>query len=973
MPSDEARGDMPEDRSPKTEELFRFMVESVKDYAIFATDGGGDVVSWNTGAERIFGYTEEEIVGRNASVLFTPEDIEIGAHEWELETAATEGRAEDERWHLRKDGSRFWAGGIVTPLRDEAGNLRGFVKVARDNTRRKLKEEQLRTSETRTRALIEQSPFSIQILSPDGRTLMVNRAWEELWGITLDQLDGYNMLEDQQLVLKGVMPYIRKGFAGEAATIPAIMYDPSETIPERTAHTDLGRWVRAFIYPLKDERGSVREVVLMHEDITERKRAEDALRESEERHRVIAETASDAIITIDEDSTILFVNRAAEQIFGHRIEELLGRRLTVLMPEYLRHLHRAGIKRYLETGQRHIAWESVELPGLHKSGREISLELSFGEFSGGGKHLFTGIARDITERKGAQLRQAIQYAVTRVLAEAATLTEATVRILQTICEGFNWSLGAFWLIDRKEDVLRCVELWHPSSVQVVEFEKDSRERRLPKGVGLPGRVWQAAAPVWIANVTEDGNFPRALSASKEGLYSACAFPIILGGEVLGVMEFFSREIREPEQALLDMMMTVGSQMGLFIERQRAEEERTELLVREQEARRQAEHANSLKDEFLATASHELRTPLTAIIGWAHLLRTGQLDAKATVRALETIDRNAKAQVRLTDDILDVSRIITGKLHLEIRPVELASLTESVVESMRPAAEARRIKLQLLIDSTVGVVSGDPDRLRQIVWNLVSNAIKFTPRGGRVQVRLERIDSRVELTVSDTGKGISPEFLPHVFDRFRQADATTTRAYGGLGLGLAIVRQLVEMHGGTAHVESEGEGHGSTFTVTLPLLPVRRESSGSTYRAAGSDGGTSLECPPELHDLRLLVVEDEEDAREMLVTVLEKCGAEVAAAGSVREALEEFERSRPDVLISDIGMADEDGYQLIRMIRALPDNQGGRTPAVALTAYARPEDRMRSLLAGFQVHVTKPVDANELIAVVASQAGRTGKN
>jgi PAS domain S-box-containing protein len=973
MPSDGVRRDLRKNGPPRAEEMFRLMVESVQDYAIFATDSGGQIVNWNTGAERIFGYTEEEIVGHNASILFTPEDIERGAPEWELEKAATTGRAEDERWHVRKDGSRFWASGMVRPLRDEAENLRGFVKVARDNTRRKLNEEQLRLSETRSRALIDQSPFSIQILSPDGRTIRVNHAWEQLWGVMLEQIGDYNMLKDQQLVEKGVMPFIRKGFAGEATTIPPIMYDPNETIPGRTNRKKPGRWVRAFIYPVKDEQGRVREVVLMHEDITERKHVEDNLKESEERHRVIAETASDAIITVDEEGTILFVNRAAEQIFGHTVEELLGRQLTVLMPQYLRHLHEAGMKRYLETGRRHIDWGSVELPGLHKSGREISLELSFGEFSGGGKHLFTGIARDITQRKGAELRQTIEYGVTRALAESATVAEVTVRILQAICDGLNWSLGALWLIDRKENLLRCVEVWHPAAINVSEFEAHSRERALPRGVGLPGQVWQSGVAAWIADITENDNFPRAQVAAREGLYGACAFPIILGSEVLGVMEFFSQEIRQPDQLLLDMMTTIGSQIGLFIERQRAEEERAELLVREQEARRQAEQANRLKDEFLATASHELRTPLTAITGWIYLLRTRQLDKEATARALETIERNAKAQVKLTDDILDVSRIMTGKLHLEMSRVALASVTESVVESMRPTAEAKNVVLHLLIDPTVGEVSGDSDRLRQIVWNLISNAIKFTPNGGRVGVSIESADSRVKLTVSDTGQGISPEFLPHVFDRFRQADATTTRAHGGLGLGLAIVRQLVELHGGTTHVESPGESLGSTFTVTFPLLSLRDERSGPSYYPSARAGGSFTECPPELNKLRVLVVEDEEDAREMLVTVLRQCGAEVAAAASVREAMEEFERVRPDVLVSDIGMPDEDGYQLIRKIRALPDDRGGRTPAVALTAYARAEDRIRSLLAGFQVHVAKPVDVNELIAVIASQAGRTGKS
>jgi CheY-like chemotaxis protein/anti-sigma regulatory factor (Ser/Thr protein kinase) len=291
--------------------------------------------------------------------------------------------------------------------------------------------------------------------------------------------------------------------------------------------------------------------------------------------------------------------------------------------------------------------------------------------------------------------------------------------------------------------------------------------------------------------------------------------------------------------------------------------------------------------------------------------------------------------------------------------------------VRPAAEAKNIRLQTLLDPQAGPISGDPDRLQQVVWNLLSNAVKFTPKGGRVQVRLERVNSHVEITVADTGKGIVPEFLPHVFDRFRQADQTTTRTHGGLGLGLAIVRQLVELHGGTAHVESEGEGQGTTFTVSLPLLPIRKEPTSEAppvHPAAKTD--IALDCPPELEGLRVLVVDDEPDTRELLRAVLTSCGAQAVLAGSAAEALEEIGRGQFDVLISDIGMPEDDGYSLIAKIRRLPADRGGRVPAAALTAYARAEDRVRALRCGFQTHVPKPVEPSELIAVVANLAGRT---
>ncbi|HEY0099788.1 MAG TPA: ATP-binding protein [Pyrinomonadaceae bacterium] len=408
----------------------------------------------------------------------------------------------------------------------------------------------------------------------------------------------------------------------------------------------------------------------------------------------------------------------------------------------------------------------------------------------------------------------------------------------------------------------------------------------------------------------------------------------------------------------------------LLAQKRAEEERALLLA-------EAEAANRTKDEFLATMSHELRTPMTAILGWAQLLRSNTLKESDFSHALEIVERNARAQTKLIDDLLDISRIITGKLRLDVRVVDLASVIEAVIDSLRPTAEARAIRLQPLLDPQAGPVSGDTDRLQQVVWNLVSNAIKFTPKGGRVQVMLARINSHVEITVSDTGKGISAEFLPHVFDRFRQADGTTTRRQGGLGLGLSIVRQLVELHGGAVSVESVGEGQGATFIVQLPLMATRRRSDagdGARWRhpTAGGDDA-SFDCPPSLEGLRVLVVDDEADTRGLLRKVLEGCGSEVMTAGSVAEALESIAQTKPDVLISDIGMPEEDGYELIGKLRALETGRAGRIPAIALTAYARVEDRVRALTAGFQVHVPKPIEPAELIAVVASLTGRTGNS
>ena len=403
------------------------------------------------------------------------------------------------------------------------------------------------------------------------------------------------------------------------------------------------------------------------------------------------------------------------------------------------------------------------------------------------------------------------------------------------------------------------------------------------------------------------------------------------------------------------------------------EARSRLLASEQAAREEAEQANHLKDEFLATISHELRTPLTAIIGWSTMLRGGKLDESLSARAIETIYRNAQSQNQLIADLLDVSRIISGKLRLDVRTIELPAIIEAAVDAVRPAAEAKGIQLQSLIDPLAGPISGDADRLQQIIWNLLTNAIKFTPKGGRVQVKLERIDSHVEIRVTDSGIGISPEFLPYVFDRFRQADAATTRMHGGLGLGLSIVRQLTELHGGTVRVESEGEGKGATFIISLPFIAVIGEQvEPEDIHPTISEHSVSLDCPPSLDGLRILVVDDEEDTRDLLRAVLEECGSEVTTVASAAEALDTIEALRPDVLVSDLGMPGEDGYSLIAKVRALPAERGGQTPAAALTAYARAEDRLRVLRSGFQIHLPKPVEPVELVTVVANLAGRTSK-
>jgi PAS domain S-box-containing protein len=633
----------------RAEDLYRKSIEEVKDYAIFMTDVKGFIISWNTGAERILGYSEAEILGHNASLFFTPEDLAGGEHEKELERAATEGRAEDERWHQRRDGTRFWASGVVTPVRDDKGALLGFTKVMRDMTERKRLEE---------------------------------------------ERDRFFTLSMDMLCIAGLDGYLKR------------------------------------------------------------------------------------------------VNPAFEKVLGYSAEELLA---------------------------------SPVFDFVHPDDRAATIA----EY----EKLSTG--------------------------EPTTFLENRFRCKDSSYKWVGWSY----------------------------------------------------------------------------------FPVPQEGLAYGVGRD-TTQLKQIHQIL----------------RLRAEE---------------LEQANRVKDEFLATLSHELRTPLTAILGWSRLLRAGQIDEAGLARAIQIIERNAEAQSKLIEDLLDVSRIITGKLRMEFQPVAIAPLVETVINGLRPVAEARQLQLDSAIDPAAGPVTGDPARLQQVVTNLLSNAIKFTPEGGRVEVRVEQVDSHARIIVQDTGIGIDPQALPHIFERFHQADSSNTREHSGLGLGLAIVRYLVERHGGAVAADSRGRGKGAVFTIDLPLTAnqVIDTSQGRTElsenaRAVVNEGET-LSDPCALKDVRVLLVEDEEDTRELLKTILERCGAEVMAVASAGEAMTTLESTLPDVMVSDIGMPDENGYELIRKIRALAPERGGSVPAIALTAYAGPKDRRRALLAGFHTHLTKPVEPDELLAVVSS--------
>ena len=679
-----------EEELRQSEERFRVLVESAKDYAIFMLDMEGRVASWNAGAERVLGYQAAEILGQPSSIFFIPEDVQKREPEKERHKALTDGRAEDDRWHVRKNGSQFWATGLVTPL--DAGQFCGFVKVMRDITERKQVEEQLR---------------------------LQNRAMAE-------------------------------------ALSAIVITDPNQP-----------------------------------------------------------------------DNPIIYCNPAFERMSGYSQQESLGRNCRFLQ------------------------------------------------------------GPDTDQAVRAEIREAV----------------AAGRGCRVVIENYRKDGSPFW-----------------NELAIAPVRDDT------------GRLTH----------------------------------------FIGVKTDIS-------------------------DRKQVEIEREQLLKAEQEARSKAETVNQIKDEFLATLSHELRTPLNAMLGWVQLLRTRKLSSEVTARALETIERNAKAQAQLIEDLLDISRIIRGKFKLQLYPCDFSAVVTSAIDTVRPTAEAKAIELRVWtgfgvepdqvetvelndLDATLQsstpsspqshpqfLVSGDPDRLQQVVWNLLSNAIKFTPKGGRVEVRLLQATSSIQLRVSDTGKGISAEFLPYVFERFRQADSTSTRAYGGLGLGLAIVRYLIELHGGTVQAESAGENKGATFTIRLPLAAGRSSVSSQSQTSAISEPVLNGSSP--LHNLRVLVVDDEADAREIVNAVFEQYGAQVTAVASAGQAIVALDQRQPDILICDIGMPEEDGYTLIQKVRARLADQGGKMPAIALTAYAREEDRDRALAAGFQMHMAKPVNPDQLVAVVNSLSGK----
>jgi len=605
----------------------------------------------------------------------------------------------------------------------------------------------------------------------------------------------------------------------------------------------------------------------------------------------------------------------------------------------------------------------------------------------GNPERMTGLCMDITLRKQAEETLEAESQMLGLLNRTGATLAAKLDLQSLVQEvtdaGTELSgakFGAFFynVTDDNGDAFMLYTL---SGAPREAFEQLGQ----PRATALFAPTFNGDAPIRLDDVRKDPRYGqwephRGMPPGHLPVCSYLAVPVkSRTGEVIGGLLF-----GHPQPGMFDeraerLIVGVASQAGVAIDNARMYEaslrlatEREKLLESERIARTEAERMSEMKDHFLANLSHELRTPLNAIVGWTQVLRHGVRDQADLAKGLETIERNARVQTQLIEDLLDMSRITSGKMRLDIQPLEPLAVIEAAIESVRPAADAKGIRIEKMLDAMAGPISGDPNRLQQVMWNLLSNAIKFTPRGGKVQVVLERVNSHIEVSVADTGVGIEPRFLPFVFDRFRQGDASTTRKFGGLGLGLSIVKSLVEMHGGTVRVRSPGQDQGTTFAVHLPVTVVHRHDDPARVHPRSTMGTSANIATVNLSGIKILVVDDEADARDLIKRVLHECHATVFTSGTAEEALRVIEAERPDVFISDIGMPEVDGYELLRRVRALGPARGGRVPSIALTAFARTEDRTRALRAGFAVHVAKPVEPSELIATVASVAGRHGE-
>jgi PAS domain S-box-containing protein len=895
---------------PEEQDLFlKCLLEANVD-GILAFDREFRYTTWNRAMERISGVKREHVLGKCAFDVF-PCLKETGEDRYYLEALA--GRsvvAENRPYVIPQSGRKGFFDGYYSPRHDEQGEVAGGVAIIRDVTDRKVAEASALDEHKRLAFHVENTPLAVIEWDHEFKVLRWSPAAQKLFGWKAEEVIG-KRFSDWDFVV-----------AEDYDMVNQVSHRQNQGqerhgITRNRNYTKLGsilhcEWYNSALY---NEAGKLVSVLSLVLDVTVARRIEEALRKSEAQYRLLFESNPQAMWVYDLTTLrFLAVNDAAVRHYGYSRAEFLEMTIKDIRPPEDITL----LEDYLATDT-HGVEHAGEWRHRKKDGTIINVEITSNRLTFGGRPAEFVLVQDVTERKKAE--------------RALRISEDRYRDL----------------VDNSHELICTHDL---------------------EGRVLSVNPWAARVLGYPQNSLVGINIRDGLLPEYRDKFDEYLRTVITEGSARGVMKVRTAtgEIRLWEY--YNTLRTEGVEKPIVRGMAHDATERRQALKREKEARLEAEAANRVKDEFLSTLSHELRTPLTAIMGWADLLLHGDIEPEKRQQAIETIFRNANSQCQLINDLLEVSRIITGKLRLEFVACELDSVIEAAAESIRPTAEAKGVRLQVLLEPHIGPVYGDHERLQQVVWNLLSNGVKFTQRGGLVQVTLQRIDSHVEIVVNDTGVGIKPDFLPHVFDRFRQADGSTTRTYGGLGLGLAIVRHLVELHGGTACAESAGEKQGSRFTVRLPAMTAGEQPSPEELKQPRVAVTEPRERQPSsLEGLRVLVVDDEIDARSLLSAMLERCGAKVVAVSSAREGLESVESWKPDVLIADIGMPVEDGYGLIKKLRALPKERGGQTPALALTAYARTEDRVRALSEGYQSHLAKPVDRFELAAVLTSLGHR----
>ncbi|HET6854479.1 MAG TPA: PAS domain S-box protein [Pyrinomonadaceae bacterium] len=877
---------------------------------IIAFDRAFRYTTWNRAMERISGVKREEVLGKYAFDLF-PCLKETGEDKYYIEALA--GRsvvAENRPYVIPQSGHNGFFDGYYSPRHDEKGEVVGGVAIIRDVTERKMAQASVLDDHQRLAFHVENTPIAVIEWDHEFKVLRWSPAAQKLFGWKAEEVLG-KRFSDWEFVVPDDLEAVNQ--VGQRQN----QGQEHHGISRNRNYTKLGtilhcEWYNSALY---NEAGKLVSVLSLVLDVTVATRIEEALRKSEAQYRLLFESNPQAMWVYDLATLrFLAVNDAAVRHYGYSRAEFLDMTIMDIRPAEDVPL----LEKYLSAEPPEVD-HAGEWRHKKKDGTIINVNVTASRLNFGGRAAEFVLVRDVTEQKKAETALRISEDRYRDLVDNSH---------ELICT---------------HDLEGRVLSVNPWAARVLGYPRE-------KIIGINIR---------------DGLLPEYRQEFDEYLRT-----VITEGSARGVMKVRTKTGETRLWEYYNTLRTEGVEKPIVRGMAHDATERRQALKREKEARLEAEAANRVKDEFLSTLSHELRTPLTAIMGWAEMLLHDEVDPNKRHQALETIFRNANSQCQLINDLLEVSRIITGKLRLEFVACELQSVIQAAAESIRPTAEAKGVRLQVLLEPNVEPVFGDDERLQQIVWNLLSNGVKFTRKGGVVQVTLQRINSHVEIVVKDTGIGINSDFLPHVFDRFRQADGSTTRSYGGLGLGLAIVRHLVELHGGTAWAESAGTDQGAKFTVRLPVMTASEDEPDDVSRQPAV---TAVEArdhqAPSLEGLRILVVDDEIDARTLLKAMIERCGGQVVAVPSAREGLESIESWRPDVLIADIGMPVEDGYGLIRKVRALPKERGGQIPALALTAYARTEDRVRALSEGYQVHLAKPVDRFELAAVVASLGHR----